>query len=328
LGVICGLGALTKATFFPFLAATSLLLLYRTLRREISPWQFLAFLLTVVAVAGWWYLQRSAETRMLFAMTDAMDLREKGGVIAGLMQHFSVQAMAWTISAAGMSFLWGSTWSFVTPPLMALVPLIAMLLLISCAFLSEFYSYRMYPLVQITLLTLVLWAAAIIYPTLVFIASAGFLGTFAYGGYPGYYLHSFAPALAPAVAIALTAVGRHWLPRTVACLLLSYNIAFLLGATFMQFLYFAGCGSNGSNRFNIAFASACWQDWQRLRDNLDVLAYPLTASWLAAGGVIALSCGALASLALARPYSRSKTGCGIWHANAGRKYPGTTQKDG
>ena len=64
LGMICGLGALTKATFFPFLAATALLLLYRTWRRDASPWQFLGFLATVIAVAGWWYIERSVETGM------------------------------------------------------------------------------------------------------------------------------------------------------------------------------------------------------------------------------------------------------------------------
>src|SRR5262249_17186045 len=57
LGVICGLGALTKVTFFPFLAAIALLLLYRTWQRDASAWQFLGFLVTVLAVASWWYFQ-------------------------------------------------------------------------------------------------------------------------------------------------------------------------------------------------------------------------------------------------------------------------------
>ncbi len=140
LGVICGLGALTKATFFPFLAVATLLLLYRTWQRDASPWQFLGFLTTVIAVAGWWYFHRSVETGMLFATDDGLIIREKGGVIAGLMQHFSVGNLAWAIPAAGMSFLWSSTRSFVTPPLIALAPLVVMLLLISCAYLFGFHS--------------------------------------------------------------------------------------------------------------------------------------------------------------------------------------------
>jgi hypothetical protein len=301
LGAICGLGALTKATFLPFLAVIALLLLYRTWRRDASPWQFLGFLATVTAVAGWWYIERSIETGMLFAMTDGMDLREKGGFIAGLLQHFSVGALARAIPAAGLSFLWGSTWSFVTPPLTALAPLVVMLLLISGAYLFGFDRFRMYPLVQITLLTLGFWALALIYPTLCEIALYGRekFGTPSYGGYPGYYLHSFAPALAPVIGIAITTVARNWLARTVVWLLMGYNVAFLFGATFMQFLYFAGCGSNGSFRFDVATASVCWNDWQRLTDNLDVLAYPLAAFWLAVGGAVALGGGALAGLLLA-----------------------------
>ena len=74
----------------------------------------------------------------------------------------------------------------------------------------------------------------------------------------------------------------------------------------MQFLYFAGCASNRNfARFAVASASACWNDWQRLIDNLDVLAYPSAALWLAAGGAIALGWGASASLALANSQTRS-----------------------
>jgi len=309
LGVICGLGALTKATFFPFLAVATLLLLYRTWRRDASPWQFLGFLVTVLAVAGWWYFQRSVETGMLFATPEGLELKEKGGLIAGLMQNFSVGALAWAFPAAGMSFLWSGTGSSVTPPLIALAPLVVMLLLISCAYLFGFHSYRMYPLVQITPLTLGFWALAITYPTLVFMALFGGLrmGALGYGGHPGYYLHSFAPALAPVIGIAITTVARNGLARTVFWLLLVYNIVFLFGATFMQFLYFAGCGSNGFNRFNVASASACWNDWQRLTDNLDTLAYPWAALWLAAGGALVLGFCALTSSVLASSHTnRSK----------------------
>ena len=80
LGVICGLGALTKATFLPFLAVIALLLLYRTWRRDASPWQFLGFLATVIAVAGWWYFQRSVETGMLFATVEGIGSKGKGGI--------------------------------------------------------------------------------------------------------------------------------------------------------------------------------------------------------------------------------------------------------
>src|SRR5262245_38104125 len=76
LGVICGLGALTKVTFLPFLAVIALLLLHWTWRRDASPWQFLGFLATVLGVAGWWYFQRSLETGMLFPTNDALSLKQ------------------------------------------------------------------------------------------------------------------------------------------------------------------------------------------------------------------------------------------------------------
>jgi hypothetical protein len=42
-----------------------------------------------------------------------------------------------------------------------------------------------------------------------------------------------------------------------------------------------------------------------LIDNLDALAYPLAALWLAAGGAIVLAWGATASLVLANSQTRS-----------------------
>jgi hypothetical protein len=309
LGVICGLGALTKATFLPFLAVIALLLLHRTWRRDASSWQFLGFLATVLALAGWWYFQRSFETGMLFATNEDVFLKEKGGLIAGLTNHFSVDAAARVIPAAGLSFLWGGTGSFVTPPLVAILPLIVMWLLIGVAYIYGLRSHSEHPLVQLIPMTLGFWALAITYSTLDYMALFGRLSfdALGWGGYPGYYLHSIAPALAPIVGIALTTVARHRLGRTAFCLLLSYNVVFLFGTMFMQCLYFAGCGSNDSARFNIAFATECWNDWQSLTDNLDVFSYPLATLWLATGGAIALGWSAWASLTLANsPTSSGK----------------------
>jgi hypothetical protein len=230
-------------------------------------------------------------------------LREMGGLIAGLREHFSVEALARAIPAAGLSFLWSGPGSRVAPPLAAFVPLVGMSVLIGCGYLYGLRSHRKHLLVQVTPLTLGFWALAIIYPTLVYMA----LG---WGGvYAGYYWHSIAPALAPVIGIALTTIVMHRLGRTAFFLLLGYNVVFLVGATFMQFLYFSGCGSTGSTRFNVASSSACWNDWQRLTDNLDALAYPLAALWLAAGGAIALGWSAWASLTRANSHTSSANCC-------------------
>jgi hypothetical protein len=89
----------------------------------------------------------------------------------------------------------------------------------------------------------------------------------------------------------------------VVWLLLGHIIAFLFAATFMQFLYFAGCYSNRFSRFSIASASGCWNDWQRLTDNLDALVYPWAALWLTARGAIVLGLCVLTSLVLASSHT-------------------------
>src|SRR5262249_14689837 len=234
---------------------------------------------------------------MLFATDEGLMLKQKGGLMAGLTEHFSVFVLARFLPATGLSFLWSGTSSFITPPLVAIVPLVAMSLLIGGAYLYGFRRYRRKVLIEIIPLTLGFWVLAMIYPILVFIAMHG-RGAFGWGGYAGYHLHSLAPGLAPIIGIASTTLARHWLGRTTFFLLLGYNVAFLFGATFLQFLHFAGCDSKDSARFNFASAGACLNDWQRLIENLDVLAYPLAALWLAVVAAVALGWCALASLTL------------------------------
>jgi hypothetical protein len=164
-------------------------------------------------------------------------------------------------------------------------------LLICCSYLCGLRGYIIYLLVQITPLTLSFWAIAIIYPTLAFMG----LGPF---NFRGYYLHSLAPALTPVIGIALATVSRNWLTRTMVWVLLGYNVVFLFAATFMQFPHFAGC----DDQFDVGSAIACWSDWKRLTENIDVLAYPRAALWLTAGGAIAL--GLAATVSLAQPNNK------------------------
>ena len=76
-----------------------------------------------------------------------------GGFLQALAKHFSVGALAQIVPAAGLSFLWTKT-SFITPPFTAMLPLVAIALLIGSAYLTAFRSLRSHPLVQITPLAL------------------------------------------------------------------------------------------------------------------------------------------------------------------------------
>jgi hypothetical protein len=70
------------------LAVIGLLVLYRAWRCDASPWQFLGFVAVVIVVGGWRYFQHPVGTGMLFAMGQGFELKGKGGLLAGLAQHF------------------------------------------------------------------------------------------------------------------------------------------------------------------------------------------------------------------------------------------------
>ena len=78
----------------------------------------------LVAICGWWYAVKFVDDRQR-DRRDASMMVESGGLIAGLRRNLNVDEMLRMPLGFALSFLWAGTWSFVVPPRIYILPLMA-----------------------------------------------------------------------------------------------------------------------------------------------------------------------------------------------------------
>ena len=301
LGVVLGLGLITKATFLPLTLATFGLLAWRCWRRRRSPEVkgaivgFMACALACVCVAGWWYVVQIVETGSVIGSNDDINLGGLSGLRAGLGQHGSVSAFLRMPVIFELSMVWAGTWSAVFPPLVTIVPLLAAPVVLAVAAVAEFRT-RIQTFVDVLAIsTLTLFTLGLAYHSVILIAETG-------AAAPAWYLQSFAPILWPLLAWGIAATLRRrrvaWVPRFV----LGYSLPFLLFVTAIQALFFAGCAGlrSDTRRFDLAGSRACIAHPLTVYHNLQVIAFPsLGLAFLAVAAVL-LTIGCLSARSFLR----------------------------
>ena len=288
LGLVLGLGLLTKATFLPLTLATLGLLAWRCwrLRRSADVKRACVGLMACgfacVCVAGWWYVAQAVGTGSVIGSNDDINLGGLGGLRAGLEQHGSVSAFLRMPVIFELSMVWAGTWSAVFPPFATIVPLlIAPVVLAGSAAVDV--RTRVLTLIDVlAMLTLALFTLGLAYHSVILIAETG-------SAAPAWYLQSFAPVLWPLLAWGIAATLRWrwmaWVPRWV----LGYSLPFLLIVTVVQALFFAGCAGlrTDTGRFDLAGSRACLAHPLTVFHNLEVIAFPaLGVAFLAVAAVL------------------------------------------
>jgi hypothetical protein len=280
LGVLLGLGLLTKATFLPFVAVVMGVLALRIIRDHGSGdplWpralRLLASVAITAAISGWWYLNKLVETGSAIGSHDVAFMHSQGGLIQGLLTNASVFVVAKIPWIIGISFLWGGTWSFVLPPLITILPLAACAMVIAIGYLVFVRRRRLQIADYVPLFTWAAMLAALGYHSLVLVSN-GLTGA------GGYYLHSFAPVLAPAVGFGIVGAMSARLTRPVLSMLLCYPLLFLPIAMAMQAMFFSGCGiaKPTSAYYPLSSMISCAGDWHAIFNNLSVFDYPRAAA--------------------------------------------------
>jgi 4-amino-4-deoxy-L-arabinose transferase-like glycosyltransferase len=286
LGIMLGLALLTKATVLPVVAAIFAVLgLHAWFADSAGPriQRLVRLCLAaaiMLAIGGWWYASKLIETGSVIGSSDVLRMHASGGLIAGLMQNMRPVDVVLVPWGFVVSFLWAGTWSFVVPPRLFLLPLVALLAVLGFGACCWMRRHRVHPVDGFALLTLVLFLGALSYHSAVALSTAS-------GTSPAWYLHSLAPILALLVGYGLyEAMQTRWLKGALAGLLL-YPPLFLAAMTVTQALYFAGCAAKLPERMYFARSSGaqCLAELPRMIDNLSVLALPgvaiplLIAGW-------------------------------------------------
>jgi len=291
LGAILGLGLLTKATVLPVVAVISVFVawpLLLALRGGKSFWpparKLLLMLAAMCLIAGWWYGIKLARTGTFIGSYDVMAMHARGGLLAGIRENASAWVVARIPWVFGITFLWGGTWSFILPPVAAILPLAATTIVLAIGYWRFATAHRLSFADHVPLMAGVALLAALFYHSLVLMSVGP-------SGAPAHYVHSFAAILAPAVGFGIAgALSRRWLAVPLLGLLL-YPLFFLIIAAAVQAMIFAGCGhiSPTGGYYPISSIAECATQWPAIHRNLTVISFPKTALVLfAAGWIVAL----------------------------------------
>jgi len=191
-----------------------------------------------------------------------------------------------------MSFRWSATWSLVQPPRIASpLNLTFMALMIGCILWLR--NSRVQLPDWLSILTLARVLTGMFYHVLVFIAA------YASAGAPGWYMHAYAPALAPLLGFGLAGMHAWHRFRWIFALLLLYPSLFLTAVTMLQAAIFAGCVDKKADMPLPDFAAApCVTDVSVIFERLGVLAYPVVAAVLFAAGMMLMLIGVVAAVRL------------------------------
>ena len=259
LGILLGLGLLTKALFLPIVAGTGTLLGLKWLReRTLSlAIQFALAIGLAAAIGLWWYIARHAATGSFSGSDEFIQFQQhSGGFFVNLGARFSFLELLKGVTNIVVGFIWGGTWSLAQPHT---VLLLGPALLIAAPMIIWLKNWREMGWSDLAAaLWIVPLAASLVYHVLVLIAFTGSgVGT------PGHYLHIVAPAFGLAVA-------RGWRWRWAGVLLIGGTALFTAYIWIQELALFSGCAGKNSMTNHYVFDQACFIDVH----SLGALAHP------------------------------------------------------
>ena len=288
IGIVLGLGLLTKALFMPVFVVLTVFLFLRLWfdkrGAEAQPLRRVALIgvfYPALLMGGAWYLGRLALNGDLSGGIDSIWLAQNGGWIAGLREHFSIYALTRSILATIFSYSWAGTSSYAFLPLSLRTPLVVLLFWVFGAFILQIKKKRADDFAWLPVWLFAFLAAGLFYHLMIGLATDGMGHTL------GLYLHILKPCVAPAVGVGVTAIMKKPRARRVMIAALIYAFLFQLAAVWSQFSLFTGCATKPDDEY-YAFPSSsfCLDQAATLVDRMGVIGWPTLAAVGFGGGVL------------------------------------------
>jgi hypothetical protein len=277
LGLILGLGLLTKAFFVPILVGCAGLLCFHELRerdgRQIRNAAIL--LVSACVVGGGWYLYRYLMVGNFIVANDIMAVQQHGSVLAQIMNSVGLGGVLRGIGQLTVSFAWAGTWSYGRFPPIFTLPVILLALLPLFNWLIKLRWAPTPVIAPLFVVTPMLLGLG--YYMLTQIARGpGAAGT------PGWYLHIMAGPLSLALIMG-------WRQRIILAALSAYALVYHAVLWAMQLSLFSGCAFKaGDYKYTQFDLGNCFI----LPERLGVLGEPLLGALaLAAAVAVAIAAG-------------------------------------
>lgn len=287
LGLVLGLGGLTKITFLPIFAAVIGWLLWIGLSISNRREQVRNWIGTTLVAIGYFFLTwkgylDNVTQRGSISGLGELSANENLGFLFSLsaLQHpFEVTK---GILGMSMTFLWGGSASSAYPPVVSILPV---LLLTGGIFLCSVSLLKgeTRNLAVLSILVVVSVVSGLFYYLLVRIAVFG-VGA----GAPGWYLHTLMAPLS-----LLLAGGWYFVQQRIPFALgvwrgwLAYMLIFGTCVAWLQLTLFSACSFKAAERLSYSFDDPmCIVDFPAIYQRLDFLTYPMAGIALSVGAVL------------------------------------------
>jgi hypothetical protein len=275
IGIVLGLGLLTKAFFLPITAALALFLLTRLLldkpdgvMRSERIWSLLLIFLPAMFIGGGWYLYKFMIFGELTGSSEAIQLAHQGGLIAGLKENFSLYALVRGVIVTLVSYSWAGTWSLTRLPAFLHFPLLTLAIWVVIAYFRQLKLHRLTDPAWLPVWVFCFFAFGLIWHVIVGVALNG------NGATPGWYLHILMPWAAPAIGMGISSIFQHRHARKLLIVLLLYAVLYQVMALWAQLALFTGCATKGDDKSYVFSGSAfCFDQTSLLMDRIAVLGY-------------------------------------------------------
>lgn len=291
IGVLLGLGCLTKAFFVPIAIALALFWIVRGYQsggvalagRNASA--MAGSLLVATAIAGWWYVWS-------WNVFQPVLLSERtGGLASGLLEHFSVRSAVRGFAAYLATISWLGTWSFVRPPYGFFVPMMAITAIGVASYLKVLRRYGPGDLAWLPAWMATPLLVALAYYVVLQLALTG-TGQAAVGR----YVHVMVAPLAFGMGLGISSLWTRIRIRRVLIGLVLYAVTFSAGVSWAQVLLFSGQFTKSPAKFYQAVSpSSPMIGMPEAMSRLAVLAYPRLGAfcWIAGAALVAIGLGLL-----------------------------------
>lgn len=276
IGITLGLGLLTKAFFIPIAAAIGMFIVIHFLTDSGTDKsagklasRILFIFLPAIALGGIWYVYNYFVFGDFSGSVVGIELAHKGGLLANIVNTFSLPIFLRGIATTPVTFAWGGTLSLVHLPHVLYVPIIAAITWVSIAFCIKLRNIPYSNTLWLTSWLIFFFGVGISWHAIVNIALEGNANT------PGWYLHILLPFLAPAIGVGVLAIWRNSKSKFLFLSLLLYCIVFYLVAIWSQIALFTGCAIKGDDKqFVFQTNLMCLDNIPQVIDRLNILGYP------------------------------------------------------
>lgn len=281
IGVVLGIGLLTKAFFIPIAVAVFMYVLMpafgaRAFKQDPVKWisTIAGIFLPAMIIGGGWYVYNSLVYGSFSGSNLGIWLTQRGGLLANLGDTFSLPVFVRGLATAVVTYLWGGTQSLAHLPYLTYAPLLVAL---GCIVVAFCFRLRKIPLADP--LWLSTWLAAIF--------ALGICGhavsNMAVGGNgntPGWYFHILTPFLAPAMGVGVHSLFRNFRSKNVFFGFMAYAAAFACIAIWLQLALFSGCAVKGDDKHYLFQSNyLCLDNAAMVVDGISLLGYPVLAGF-------------------------------------------------